>query len=71
MNDKGIVRNRLKIQASINNAKHFLQIQKEFGSFNKYIWKFTAGQAIINNRKTLKDIPSKTPLSDEISRDIK
>ena len=67
----GIIRNRLKIEASINNAVHFLEVQKEFGSFSKYIWSFTKGKQITGKWKTLKELPAKTELSDCISVDLK
>ena len=70
MQDAGIIRNRLKIEAAINNAKCFLQIQKEFGSFDKYIWGFVDGKPIVNRRNTLKDVPAKTPVSDAMSKDM-
>ena len=71
MADAGIVRNRLKIEASINNAKHFLEIQKEYGSFSDYIWSFTKGKPVKGKWKTLSEIPVKTDLSDAISADLK
>lgn len=71
LQDTGIVRNQLKIRAAVTNAILFIEIQKEFGSFSKYIWKFTNGKPIINNPKTLSDVPATTPLSDEISKDLK
>src|SRR5205085_2879438 len=64
MADAGIVRNRLKIQATIDSAQAFLQVQKEFGSFDKYIWGFVNGKPIRNEWKSLKEIPPKTPLSE-------
>jgi DNA-3-methyladenine glycosylase I len=67
----GIIRNRLKIEASINNAARFLEIQKEFGSFSAYIWSFTGGRQIIGKRKTLASIPAKTELSDTVAADMK
>ena len=67
----GIIRNRLKIKATVSNAISFMKIQKEFGSFSDYIWKFTNGKPIQNSFKTMKDIPATTPLSDEISKDLK
>lgn len=70
MKDAGIIRNSLKIKAAINNAKCFLAIQKEFGSFDKYVWSFTKGKTIINKPKTLKDLPAKTALSDAMSVDM-
>jgi DNA-3-methyladenine glycosylase I len=68
--DDGIVRNRLKIAATIQNAKAFLAIQKEFGSFDKYIWQFVGGAPKINAWKSLKDIPPTTPESDAMSKDL-
>jgi len=71
LNNPGIIRNRLKIEASINNAARFLEIQKEFGSFSDYIWSFTKGKQIKGKWKTLGDIPARTELSDRISLDLK
>lgn len=70
MNDAGIVRNRQKIQAAIDNARAFLKVQEEFGSFDKYIWDFCNGKPIRNEWQTLKEIPAKTPLSETISNDL-
>ena len=67
----GIIRNQLKIKATISNAIAFMKVQEEFGSFSKYIWKFTDGKPIENNRKSLTEVPATTPLSDEISKDLK
>ena len=69
--DAGIIRNRLKIKATISNAQAFIKIQEEFGSFNKYIWGFVDGKPIQNSFKVLTDIPATTPLSDRISKDLK
>ncbi len=69
--DPGIVRNRLKVAASITNAKAFLEVQKEFGSFDAYIWRFVGGKPIRNRFKKLSDIPTSTPESDAMSRDLK
>jgi DNA-3-methyladenine glycosylase I len=69
--DAGIIRNKLKVRSAVSNAQAFIKIQEEFGSFSNYIWKFTDGKPIINNPKTLKDVPATTPLSDEISKDLK
>ncbi|MFY9300287.1 MAG: DNA-3-methyladenine glycosylase I [Candidatus Nitrosotenuis sp.] len=69
--DPGIIRNRLKIKSTINNAKQFLAIQDEFGSFDKYIWGFVNNTPIQNKFKKLSDIPASTPLSDKISQDLK
>lgn len=71
MNDTGIVRNRLKIHSVVNNAKIFLSIQKEYGSFDRYIWQFVHGKPIVNARKSLKDIPATTAESDAMSKDLK
>ncbi|MBN2789033.1 MAG: DNA-3-methyladenine glycosylase I [Candidatus Delongbacteria bacterium] len=71
MNNGGIIRNRLKIKATISNAQAFIKIQKEFGSFSKYIWKFVDNNPIVNNYTSVKDIPAKTELSDRISLDLK
>ena len=71
LQDAGIIRNQLKIRAAVSNALAFMKVQDEFGSFSKYIWKFTNGQPIQNNPQTLKEVPSTTPLSDEISKDLK
>jgi DNA-3-methyladenine glycosylase I len=69
--DAGIIRNKLKVRAAVANAIAFIEVQKEFGSFSNYIWKFTDGKPIDNSPKTLKEIPSSTPLSDTISKDLK
>ena len=71
MNNAGIIRNRLKILACINNAKRFLEVQAQYGSFDNYIWKFVDFQPIINSFSSLKEIPAKTSLSDTISTDLK
>ncbi len=71
LNNPGIIRNRLKIEAAINNAQRFLEVQNEFGSFDAYIWHFVEGRPIKNMFKSLKEIPAKTSLSDTISKDLK
>ncbi|HAY32647.1 MAG TPA: DNA-3-methyladenine glycosylase I [Ignavibacteria bacterium] len=71
LNDEGIIRNKLKIYSSVENAKLFIEIQKEFGSFDKYIWQFTGGKTIHNNRKSMKDIPAVSAESDAMSKDLK
>jgi len=68
--DAGIVRNRLKIAATIQNAKAFLAVQKEFGSFDAYVWQFVGGKAIQNRRRSMKDVPAHTAESDAMSRDL-
>lgn len=71
LQNEGIVRNRLKVAASVINAKLFLEVQKEFGSFDKYIWGFVEGETIQNSWKSLKEIPSTTSESDSMSKDLK
>lgn len=71
LQDKGIIRNKLKIRAAISNAKCFLEIQNEYGSFDKYIWQFTNGKTIQNKWKTMSEIPVSTPESDAMSKDLK
>ena len=71
MDNKYIIRNIKKIKAIINNAKVFLRIQKEYGSFDKYIWSFTNGEVIDNHLQDIKDMPSKTELSELISKKMK
>ncbi len=71
LNNPGIVRNRLKIYSAIENAKGFLNVRKEFGSFDRFIWQFTNGKTIRNSWKTLKEIPAKTPESDAMSKELK
>lgn len=66
-----VIRNRLKVFSTRSNAVSFIKIQKEFGSFNKYIWAFTEGKILKNSPKKIKDYPSKTELSDKISKDLK
>jgi len=68
MNDTGIIRNRLKIKATIMNAKKFLEIQKEFGSFDKYVWSFVGGKPIKNKFKSVKEIPAKTKEAEALSK---
>ncbi len=71
LQDAGIVRNRLKIEATIQNAKIFLAIRKELGSFDTYIWQFVRGKQKINAWKALKQIPARTPESDAMSKDLR
>lgn len=71
INDAGIIRNRLKIRAAVNNAKVFLKIQQEFGSFDTYIWGFVGGSPVGNRPKTLDDVPATSELSDRVSKDLK
>ncbi len=67
----GIIRNRLKIAASITNARAFLEIREEEGSFDSYVWKFTGGKPVVNRWKTVKEIPATTKESDALSKDLK
>ena len=71
MNDEGIVRNRLKIEGAVKNAKAFLEVQREFGSFDRYIWQFVGGRPKQNSRRSLQEVPASTPQSDAMSRDLK
>lgn len=71
MGNQGIIRNRRKIESSINNAMAFIKIKEEFGTFDKYIWSFTKGQIIKNNFETSSEVPASTSLSDKISKDLK
>jgi DNA-3-methyladenine glycosylase I len=70
MQNAGIIRNRLKIKAAINNAQQFLKVQKEFGRFDSYIWGFVDDKPVVNSYEKLSDLPAKTPLSDKISKDM-
>ena len=70
MANAGIIRNRLKIHATIQNAKAFLRVQAEFGSFDAYLWRFVDGKPLQNHRKTMKDVPSRTDISDALSKDL-
>jgi DNA-3-methyladenine glycosylase I len=71
LQNSGIVRNKKKIDSSINNARRFLEVQKEFGSFDKYIWGFVDGKTVVTSPNSLADIPAKTELSDRISEDLR
>ena len=71
LKDEGIIRNKLKIISAINNANQFLKIQKEFDSFDKYVWGFVDGKPIVNKFKRLSDIPASTLVSDKLSKDLK
>ncbi len=69
--NEGIIRNKLKINATVTNAQRFLKVQKEFGSFDKYIWQFTGGKTIVNSWKTPEEVPVSSKESDSMSRDLK
>jgi DNA-3-methyladenine glycosylase I len=71
LENPGIIRNRLKVESAVTNAKAFLAVQEEFGSFDDYIWQFVGGRPIQNRRKTMKDIPATSPESDALSKDLK
>jgi len=71
LKDAGIVRNKLKVEGAVANAKAFLQVREEFGTFDKYIWSFVNGKPIQNIFKSLKELPARTELSDKISEDLK
>jgi DNA-3-methyladenine glycosylase I len=71
LSDPGIIRNRLKIESAIANAKRFLLVQKEFGSFGRYIWAFVGGRPIVHSLRSLRDMPATSPESDALSRDLK
>jgi len=70
LGDPGIIRNRLKIEAAIKNAKAFLEVQREFGSFDSYVWKFVGGKTTVNHWRTLREIPATTPESESMSKDL-
>jgi DNA-3-methyladenine glycosylase I len=71
LRDPGIIRNRLKVEAAVHNARRFLEVQSEFGGFSKYIWGFVGGKPILGRRRKLSDLPATTPESDALSRDMK
>jgi len=70
LKDPGIVRNKLKVAGAVKNAKAFLAIQRDFGSFDEYIWRFVGGKPIVNRYKSLKHVPARTPESDAMSKDL-
>ena len=69
--DEGIIRNRLKVASAVSNAKAFLKVQKEFGSFDKYIWGFVGGKPLVNKLKNVSEVQAKTDISDALSKDLK
>jgi DNA-3-methyladenine glycosylase I len=71
LRDPGIVRNKLKVASAVGNAKAFLQVQKEFSSFDVYIWRFVGGKPRVNSPKSMKQVPARTPESDAMSKDLK
>jgi DNA-3-methyladenine glycosylase I len=68
--NEGIIRNRLKIRATIQNAQSFLKVREEFGSFDKYLWRFVDGRPVVNRRKRMKEVPARTDISDAMSKDL-
>ena len=70
MNNPGIVRNRLKIESTVSNARAFLDVRKEFGSFNDYLWQFVDGKPLQNRRRSLREVPARTRVSDALSIDL-
>jgi len=70
MNNPGIIRNQLKIRSTIQNAKSFLKVREEFGSFNAYLWRFVDGKPVINRRTSMKEVPARTEISDAMSKDL-
>jgi len=71
LGNAGIIRNRLKINSAIQNARHFLEVQKEFGSFDRYLWQFVEGKTIVHRFKTMKQIPAQSQESEAMSKDLK
>ena len=71
LQDAGLIRNRLKIESAVGNAKALLKVQSEFGAFDTYIWRFVDGKPVINARRTMKDIPAQTPASEAMSKDLR
>ena len=71
LHDPGIVRNRLKVASAVENAKAFLRVQEEFGSFDRYIWQFVGGKPMVNQRKSMGEVPARTTESDAMSKDLK
>jgi DNA-3-methyladenine glycosylase I len=71
MRNEGIVRNRLKVLSVVKNAKVFIEVQREYGSFDKYVWQFVAGKPLVNSWTNLKQVPSRTAESDAMSKDLK
>ncbi len=71
LQNEGIIRNRLKVASAVRNAKAFIEIQKEFGSFDKYIWNFVGGKPIVNKHKEMSQVPAKTDISDAVAKELK
>ncbi len=71
LSDPGLIRNRAKMEAAVNNARRFLEVQEEFGSFDRYLWRFVDARPLVNQRRTLADYPATTPESDALGRDLR
>lgn len=71
LNDAGIIRNRLKVESAVRNARAFLDVQEAFGSFDRYVWQFVDGRPLVNRWETMREVPAQTPASDAMSRDLK
>ena len=71
MGDAGIVRNRLKIESAIGNARAFLAVEREFGSFDAYLWRFVGGRTLQSRRRSMRDVPARTEVSDALAKDLK
>ena len=71
LQDKGIIRNKLKVRGAVTNAQRFMEVQDEFGSFDKYIWSFVNGNPIVNKWKSMSEVPATSPESDALSKDLK
>jgi DNA-3-methyladenine glycosylase I len=71
LSDPGLIRNRLKLESTVNNARALLEVQAEFGSFDAYIWRFVDGRPVVNSWSSMKEIPPQTPVSDAISKDLR
>jgi DNA-3-methyladenine glycosylase I len=71
LQDVGIIRNRLKVQSAVTNAQKYLEVQQEFGSFDKYIWQFVGGKPIVNKWQEMSEVPATSPESDALSKDLK
>ncbi|MDX5326902.1 MAG: DNA-3-methyladenine glycosylase I [Bacteroidota bacterium] len=71
MNNEGIIRNRAKVEAAVNNAKRFLEICEEFGTFSEYIWSFVGDRPMVNHFRSMKEVPASTPVSDALAKDMK
>ncbi len=71
LKNRGLVRNRLKMQAAVKNARAFIEVREEFGTFNRFIWQFTDGETIHNRFRSMQEVPANTPISDAMSKELK